>query len=179
MTFLDADGLVIRALYFAAEKHVHQRRKGEDRIPYINHPIAVAEILWRVGEVRDPAVLAGALLHDTIEDTDTRPEEIEAEFGTEILALVLEMTDNKSLPKSERKQMQIDHAPTLSPNARLIKLADKTHNIQSLTDSPPEGWSDEWKRNYLAWARSVVEQIRGANPALEAYFDKVCSNITF
>lgn len=179
MIFEDADGLLIRALHFASEKHVHQRRKGEDRIPYINHPIAVTEILWTVGEVREPVILAAALLHDTIEDTETSPEELKSHFGEAVLRLVLEMTDDKSLPKRQRKQLQVDHACELSHGARLIKLADKAHNIQSLMDSPPSGWSDEWKRSYMLWAREVVEGLRGTHDGLEQHFDTICDKIMF
>ena len=179
MTFEDGDGLLIRALHFAAEKHVHQRRKGEDQIPYINHPIAVSEILWRVGEVRDPEILAAALLHDTIEDTETTPKELMEAFGETVADLVVEMTDDGSLPKHERKDLQIQHAGGLSPGARLIKLADKTHNVISLSESPPAGWNDEWKRNYVSWARAVVDGLRGTHSGLETNFDEVCNKITF
>ena len=126
MIFEDADGLLIRALHFASEKHVHQRRKGEDRIPYINHPIAVTEILWTVGEVREPVILAAALLHDTIEDTETSPEELKSHFGERLP--VLEMTADNLC---KRQQKQLLTACELSHDARLIKLADKAPTFRA------------------------------------------------
>src|SRR5262245_50485669 len=122
-------GLILRALCFAAEKHRHQRRKNAGADPYINHPIAVAELLWDVGQVRDTNLIVAALLHDTVEDTDAKPDEIEAPFGKEVLALVLEVTDDKSLPNPARKQQQVQHAPHLSQSAKQLKLADKISNI--------------------------------------------------
>jgi guanosine-3',5'-bis(diphosphate) 3'-pyrophosphohydrolase len=90
----DAIGSILRALRFSAGKHNDQRRKDSKSSPYVNHPIRVAQTLWRVGEVRDVTLLLAAILHDTIEDTATTPEEIRAEFGEDVLALVLEVTDN-------------------------------------------------------------------------------------
>src|ERR1041384_6704850 len=103
----ESTGLLLNALRFAAEKHNDQRRKDAKASPYINHPIQVAEILWRVGDVRDTTLLVASLLHDTIEDTGTTPAEIKASFGEDVLALVLEVTDDKSLPKEVRKELQV------------------------------------------------------------------------
>jgi guanosine-3',5'-bis(diphosphate) 3'-pyrophosphohydrolase len=104
--------LVIRAAAFAAEKHRRQRRKDAEASPYINHPIALANVLAHEAEIDDAAVIAAALLHDTIEDTDTTAEELRAAFGREVAGVVVEVTDDKSLPKAERKQAQVDHART-------------------------------------------------------------------
>ncbi|MBI3892462.1 MAG: bifunctional (p)ppGpp synthetase/guanosine-3',5'-bis(diphosphate) 3'-pyrophosphohydrolase [Candidatus Wallbacteria bacterium] len=164
-------GFLLRSLLFAAEKHRDQRRKGVDASPYINHPIAVAEILANTGGVKDSCVLAAALLHDTIEDTQTTREELESNFGPEVAAIVLEVTDDKSLPKSRRKQHQIEHAPHLSVNAKLVKLGDKICNLRDVANSPPVDWSLERRRDYFEWARQVVEGIRGTNGALEKVFD--------
>lgn len=172
---LDALAPLLAALRLAAEKHRTQKRKGVDASPYINHPIEVAELLARVGSVRDVDLLAAAILHDTIEDTETTPEELEAAFGARVRALVAEVTDDKRLPKEERKKLQIEHSPQLSREAKQIKLADKISNVREIGASPPRDWSLERRREYIAWARSVVAGCRGANAALERHFDRVAA----
>ncbi|PYT07164.1 MAG: phosphohydrolase [Acidobacteria bacterium] len=171
----DSDGaaILIRAVAFSSEKHRHQRRKGADNSPYINHPIEVADLLANVGGVRDPAVLVAAVLHDTMEDTPTSPNELEAAFGRKVRLLVQEVTDDKSLPKEERRRLQVEHAPHLSPAAKLIKLANKISNVRDVTDSPPSGWSVESRREYLEWAERVIARCRGTNEPLERLFDEV------
>ena len=176
MVFQETDlGLILEAVQFAAVKHQHQRRKDVKETPYINHPIAVATTLWQVGEVRESAVLIAALLHDTIEDTETTREEIRARFGEEVLTLVLEVTDDKTLDKAVRKQLQIEHAAEKSPRAKLIKLADKTNNIYDISHSPPSDWTSERCVEYLDWTEKVVAGLRGTNAALEARYDKTLS----
>jgi guanosine-3',5'-bis(diphosphate) 3'-pyrophosphohydrolase len=164
-------GLILKALRFAAEKHSDQRRKDAKSSPYINHPIQVAETLWTIGGVRDVTLLLAAILHDTIEDTGTRPDEIRAEFGKEVLALVLEVTDDKSLPKQVRKQLQVETAPHKTHNAKLLKLADKICNVHDMITSPPSDWSPERKQEYLLWTEKVVAGLRGVNEAMEKYYD--------
>jgi GTP diphosphokinase / guanosine-3',5'-bis(diphosphate) 3'-diphosphatase len=161
---------VLRAAAFAAEKHRNQRRKDEEASPYINHPIQLAFILVQA-DVEDPVVLAAALLHDTIEDTETTLEELQIVFGFEIANIVAECSDNKSLTKLERKQAQIDHAAHISKRAKLVKLADKIANVNDINDAPPAGWSIDRKREYFDWAKKVVDQMRGTHAALEARFD--------
>jgi len=165
-------GSILMALRFSAEKHNDQRRKDTRSSPYINHPIQVAETLWSVGAVRDEAVLVAAILHDTLEDTDTTAEEIRSLFGEDVLGLVLEVTDDKSLPKQVRKQLQVEHAPHKSPRAKLIKLADKLCNIHDITHFPPGNWSLERKQEYLSWSERVVQGLRGSNRDLEARYDE-------
>jgi len=165
--------LLFDALRFASEKHRDQRRKDRRASPYINHPIEVASVLATVGGVSDVATLAAAVLHDTIEDTNTTEDELEAHFGREIRALVREMTDDKQLPKAERKRLQIVHAPAASHRAKLIKLADKICNVRDVTHQPPAGWSDERRREYLEWTEQVVRGCRGASGALERLYDRV------
>ena len=164
-------GLLLKALAFAAHKHRDQRRKDLAASPYINHPIALANVLWHEGGVMDAAVLAAALLHDTIEDTDTQPEELRKEFGDAIAEVVLEVTDDKSLPKAERKRLQVEHAGHISNAAQLVKLADKICNVRDVASEPPKDWDLERRRAYFEWAREVVDGMRGANPRLEAAFD--------
>ena len=163
---------LLHALAFAAEKHRSQRRKGEDASPYINHPIAAAELLARHG-VDDLVTLQAAILHDTVEDTETTPEELERHFGPEVARVVLEVTDDKTLPKEERKRLQVSHAPHLSPRAKLVKLADKVCNVLDVTHEPPTGWPLERRVAYLDWTEEVVAGCRGVNEDLEGFYDRV------
>ena len=163
--------LLFRALAFAAHKHRDQRRKDAEASPYINHPIALAEVLAGEGGVADVEVLAAALLHDTIEDTATTAAELRAEFGERIAAMVEEVTDDQNLPKAERKRLQIEHAAGLSPGARLVKLADKICNLRDVADRPPAKWDLQRRQEYFEWARRVIDGLRGTHPKLEAAFD--------
>lgn len=164
--------LVFRALAFASAKHRDQRRKDVEASPYINHPIALANLLVNVGGIDDPVTLCAAILHDTIEDTQTTAEELRAEFGDEITDVVLEVTDDKSLPSRARKAAQVEHAPHVSERAKLVKLADKISNLTDLAESPPATWTLERRQNYFEWARNVIAGVRGTNAALEARFDE-------
>lgn len=164
--------LVLQALQFAAHKHRNQRRKDEAQSPYVNHLITVANLLANPGSVTDPITLMGGILHDTLEDTQTTPEELEAAFGPAVRQVVQEVTDDKSLPKADRKRLQIEHAPHLSHYARQIKLADKISNVQDVITSPPKDWPLERRQEYLAWTENVVAGCRGVNPALEALYDQ-------
>ena len=165
--------ILLDAIRFSADKHRNQRRKNEEASAYINHPIEVAEMLVSVGNVEDLDTVIAAILHDTIEDTDTTPEEIERLFGKDVLSMVLECTDDKTLPKATRKQLQIEHAPHISRGAKQVKIADKISNILDITHSPPVHWPLERKMEYLDWAEQVITGLRGANPNLEKYFDEV------
>jgi len=165
--------LILKALEFASVKHRDQRRKDKDASPYINHPIALASVLWREGGVTDPAVIAAALLHDTIEDTQTTWQELRGEFGDEIADVVLEVTDVKWLKKESRKRLQESKARFSSERARLVKLADKICNLRDLVGHPPAGWSLERRQQYFDWAKKVVDQLRGTHSQLEKRFDEV------
>jgi len=176
MDFSENTGKLLEALRFSAEKHRNQRRKDSERSPYINHPIEVVQLLWEVGGVRDVNVLLAAILHDTVEDTETRPEEIGNRFGEKVLSLVMEVTDDKDLPKSERKRLQIVNAPHKSYGAKLIKIADKACNVRNLVTMPPKDWSLKRKQEYLLWGEKVVAGLRGTNEALEEYYDHELSS---
>ena len=169
---LSTEALVFSALAFAAHKHRDQRRKGADASPYINHPIAVARVLTVEGGVTDPVVLAAAILHDTIEDTKTTAEELRQEFGDEIAEVVVEVTDDKALPKADRKRLQIEHAPHLSKRAKLVKLADKICNVRDMASVPPADWALSRRQEYFEWATRVVDGLRESHPALERAFDE-------
>jgi guanosine-3',5'-bis(diphosphate) 3'-pyrophosphohydrolase len=164
--------LILRSLRFSATKHKDQRRKNIESSPYINHPIEVAELLHTVGEVCDVPTLVAALLHDTIEDTKTSPDEIRSLCGEEVLSIVLEVTDDKSLSKEDRKRLQIETSPKKSTAAKQVKLADKICNVRDVTSSPPHWWSLDRRAEYLDWTQQVVAGLRGANPALERLYDE-------
>jgi guanosine-3',5'-bis(diphosphate) 3'-pyrophosphohydrolase len=166
---------LIDVIIFATYKHQGQVRKDGNRSPYITHPLAVARAIAEIGHVGDTLVLKAAILHDTIEDTDTTEEEIRQLFGEDVLQVVLEVTDDKSLEKMERKRLQVIHAPSLSYPARIIKLADKITNCQDILQRPPEDWPQERRRNYIQWGVDVIFQIRGTNAALEDAFDQIVS----
>ena len=163
--------IILKALHFASIKHRDQRRKDEEASPFINHPIEVAEILARVGRVTDAVVLQSAVLHDTIEDTLTTAEELEGTFGPDVRYVVEEVTDDKSLPKAERKRLQIEHAPHLSARAKLVKLADKISNVRAIDLTPPANWPLERRLDYLDWTEKVVAGLRGCNKLLEELYD--------
>lgn len=169
---LGACAAIFAALHFAAEKHRDQRRKGQCASPYINHPIEVAELLVRVGHVSDVSLLQAAVLHDTVEDTETTFQELEAQFGPAVRILVEEVTDDKTLPKEDRKRRQVEHAPTLSAGARQIKLADKICNVRDLVTKPPLDWPLERRLEYIKWSERVVAGCRGANARLEQEFEQ-------
>jgi (p)ppGpp synthase/HD superfamily hydrolase len=161
-----------RALDFAARKHRDQRRKGAAAEPYVKHLAEVANLVAEVTEGKDPLLVLGALLHDTLEDTNTTPEELANAFGVEAAQLVAEVTDDKRLPKRERKRLQVETARGKSKRAKLIKIADKTSNLRSIISSPPKDWNRQRKREYFDWAAKVVEECRGVNARLEQCFDE-------
>jgi len=165
-------GLILKALEFASLKHRDQRRKDAQASPYINHPIALASVLASEGGVTDPVVLSAALLHDTVEDTQTTPAELRAAFGARIAGIVEEVTDDKNLPKAERKRLQVEHAAHISREAKLVKLADKICNVRDVAGHPPAKWDLTRRREYFEWARAVVDRMRGAHPGLERRFDE-------
>ena len=164
--------LLLKALAFAAHKHRDQRRKDAEASPYINHPIALANVLVNEGGVSDIEVLCAALLHDTVEDTATTHLELVDAFGSRIARIVAEVTDDQALPKAERKRLQVEHAPRLSREAKLVKLADKLCNLRDVAERPPAKWDLARRREYFEWARQVVDGLRGVHPRLEAAFDK-------
>src|SRR5688500_4024447 len=137
---------LLSAASFAAVRHTDQKRKGSRGEPYINHPLEVANLLANVGGVDDYDVLIAAILHDTVEDTETTPEELAERFGKRVASIVAEVTDDKSLPKKRRKELQIEHAPHLSAEAKLVKLCDKISNIRDVVQNPPKDWDLKRRR---------------------------------
>jgi guanosine-3',5'-bis(diphosphate) 3'-pyrophosphohydrolase len=166
-------GLVLRAARFAAWKHRDQRRKGRGAVPYINHPLDLAYVLWFEGAVTDPEILAAALLHDTLEDTQTTLQELQGEFGERVAGIVMEVTDEPTINWRARKKLQVSRGRLASLEAKQVKLADKICNLRSMVSSPPNGWTVERQRAYFDWSKEVVDQLRGANPELEQRFDQI------
>jgi len=168
---MDNVSKLIKAADFAAFKHRRQRRKDAEASPYINHPLALARVLKIEGGVADVDVLVAAILHDTVEDTETTIEELEREFGALVASIVAEVTDDDRLPKPERKRLQVERAPHISAQAKLVKLADKICNLRDMQTSPPARWPLERRRGYFEWAKAVIDGLRGAHPGLERLFD--------
>lgn len=166
---------IISAVAFAAQKHSDQRRKDHAASPYINHPIALAEVLTAEANITDPDILCAAILHDTLEDTETTPSELEERFGKRIALIVSEVTDDKSLPREERKRLQIVHAAAASREAKLVKLADKICNLRDIIAHPPHDWDATRKQEYFDWAKLVIAGVRGTNEPLERLFDELCA----
>jgi guanosine-3',5'-bis(diphosphate) 3'-pyrophosphohydrolase len=175
---MNTAGQILAAASFAADKHKNQKRKGSDGQPYINHPVEVASLLANVGKVDDVDIIVAALLHDTVEDCGVSYDEIRERFGPVVAGYVRELTDDKSLPKAERKRLQVEHAPNLSHGAKQIKLADKISNIQDVIENPPADWTSERRREYVEWGEKVVAGLRGANAELEKEFDEVVDRAT-
>jgi guanosine-3',5'-bis(diphosphate) 3'-pyrophosphohydrolase len=161
---------LVEAASFAAQKHTGHHRKGDAKEPYINHPLEVANLLANVGAVDDIDVLIAAILHDTVEDVGVTKDEIAERFGDRVAGIVMEVTDDKSLPKAERKRLQVEHAPHLTREAKLVKLGDKISNIRDVTNNPPSDWDTQRRKEYVDWGEAVVAGLRGANDGLERSF---------
>ena len=164
--------LITHALRFAAERHSSQRRKGQAKEPYVNHLAEVSELVADATEGKDVNLIAAALLHDTIEDTETSSDELVATFNNDIAQLVADVTDDKSLPKQDRKNLQVVNSRAQNMRVKLLKLADKTSNLRSLANSPPENWNTEQKQAYIDWTIKVAAGLKGVNPWLEERFDE-------
>ncbi|CAG8627004.1 13154_t:CDS:2 [Funneliformis mosseae] len=169
---------LIDTIDFAAKKHSFQKRNDPQGTPYINHPIGVAKNLTDAG-IYDFATIQAAILHDTVEDTDTSFEEIEQQFGREVRDIVAECTDDKTLVKSERKRLQIETIPHKSKKAKEVKLADKLYNLRDVQRMAPVGWSKKRIQEYFMWAKQVTDGARGTNQKLEDQLDEIYSNGTF
>ena len=165
--------LILKATSFSSQKHIQQRRKDEFSTPYINHPVSVALVIADIGGVDDSEILAAALLHDTLEDTETTPEELETEFGKRVCQYVLEVSDDMTLSKEERKAKQIEHASHLSEGAALIKLGDKISNVKDVINNPQDDWSLNRRKEYLIWAEKVIDNCPKVNNQLEKRFKEI------
>ncbi|CAG8810220.1 16241_t:CDS:2, partial [Cetraspora pellucida] len=170
--------LLFDTLDFAAKKHSQQKRKDREGTPYINHPIGVAKNLTDAG-ITDFATIQAAILHDTVEDTETTFEEIESKFGNEVRKIVEEVTDDKSLQTAERKRLQIEHTPHISDKAKLVKLADKLYNLRDMQRSVPVNWSKDRVQEYFVWSKKVTDGAKGINQLLDDQLEDLYQNGTF
>jgi (p)ppGpp synthase/HD superfamily hydrolase len=168
---MSSDLLILtQAFDFACRTHAAQRRKGAGQEPYVNHLAEVAHLVAQATSGADENLIIAALLHDVVEDQGVTRGQIVELFGEDVAALVMEVTDDKSLPKDERKRLQIEHAAHISARARILKMADKTSNLRAIQHSPPP-WPHARKQRYFAWAKAVVDNARGVNGWIEAAFD--------
>lgn len=163
---------VIDAILFAATSHAGQFRK-DSITPYINHPVEVMHLLAHTGNISDNEILMAAVLHDVLEDTDVTAEELSERFGQRVTDIVIELTDDNSLAKEERKRQQLLTCKGLSYEAKVIRISDKICNVYDILYAPPGNWDIERRRAYLEWANSVVSLIRGTNEQLETHFDEL------
>ena len=166
---------VLAAARFAADRHAQQRRKGAAGEPYINHLLEVAHLIALHTDPPDTELVVAGLLHDTVEDTGVTFTELRERFGDDVANLVMEVTDDKTLPKQRRKELQVENAPHKSRRAQVIKLADKISNLRSIMETPPENWSYERKRQYFDWARQVIDGLSAPEGRLKAEFDRLYS----
>lgn len=163
--------LVSEAAELAAQRHNGMARKGRGNEPYINHLAEVANLLATATDGADAELVAAGWLHDTIEDTDTTRGELARTFSERVASLVVECTDDMSLPKAERRQKQIEDASHKSSGAKLIKIADKISNIGARIQSDPTNEERNELADYAGWAEQVVAGCRGGNPWLDEKFD--------
>jgi len=161
---------ILHAAQYAAEKHAQQRRKGASAEPYVNHVLEVARMVADALPEPDPNLVIAALLHDVVEDAEVTRADLVAEFNEDVASLVMEVTDDKSLPKQERKRLQVEHAPHKSVRAQMIKVADKISNLRAMLKSPPAGWDLQRRKEYAIWADRVVSGLTAPSPRLMTEF---------
>jgi (p)ppGpp synthase/HD superfamily hydrolase len=167
--------LVTKAADFAARAHAGQRRKDASQLPYINHLIEVANLLATARA--DANLVAAGYLHDTIEDQNVSYDALRTEFGEDVADLVRAVTDDKSLPKGRRKNLQVEHAAHASPRVANLKVADKISNLRSIHDTPPANWPEKRIEQYIAWADAVVRALHGVQPELMREYEAARSRL--
>jgi guanosine-3',5'-bis(diphosphate) 3'-pyrophosphohydrolase len=164
-------GSVLEALDFAAYRHRFDKTKNDE--PYINHVLDVCKLISVVGEESDDEVLIAAALHDTVEKTATKPNDINFQFGENVFQLVMEVTDHSTGNDTDKFSQQLQRIDSLSKKARLIKLADKISNVKSLLSFPPAGWDLEKRSLYINWADKIIHALSGTNDKLETYYNEL------
>jgi guanosine-3',5'-bis(diphosphate) 3'-pyrophosphohydrolase len=166
----DPLNLVIRAAYFAGEKHRLQRRSDVEQTPYINHPLELAHILTEEGGINCLDTICASLLHDTLEDTDTSSDELKKHFGDVIASIVMEVSNDMTLSSQQRRVYELEKVVSLSHKAKLVKIADKLANIRDVSTMPPMGWTREKKQDYFDFALEIINQIGSVSPRLHQIF---------
>ncbi|MGI6247108.1 MAG: HD domain-containing protein [Pseudochelatococcus sp.] len=164
-----------RALAYAADAHANQRRKGAAQEPYINHLIEVLDLVARATGGEDEELLIAALLHDVVEDTPISAEDLAAAFGARVARIVVENSDDMTLPKDERRRQRIAAMAHKSPEARIVKTADVISNLRAIAVSPPAGWGMDRRLGYLEGCRQLISAGRGANAVIETLFDETAA----
>lgn len=169
---------ILTAASFAARAHAQQKRKGAAAEPYINHLIEVAELVAASGHQADVNLIMACFLHDVVEDTPVTRQQLADLFGEDVASLVMEVTDDKTLPKETRKARQVETAHKKSPRAQTLKLADKISNLRSMLTSPPRDWDAKRKLEYFHWAQAVVSGFTSPNPYLLREFENTFQRIS-
>ncbi|MFZ9848658.1 MAG: HD domain-containing protein [Flavobacteriales bacterium] len=166
--------LLFKALNYSAEQHKAQRRKGMESVPYINHPIKVTNIITQFIPDASDDLICAAILHDVVEDTDATIDDIKNKFGDAIASIVQEVTDDKSISKAESRRKQIENAPKLSYNAKIIRVCDKISNVRDICGENIPDWDYKTKIEYLNWAEQVVYALDKFHEELQfAFKDEV------
>ena len=168
--------MILKALNFAREKHEGQFRKDEFQRPYIVHPVGVYGLLFNAG-IENEDVLCAALLHDTIEDTNTTFDELAIEFNIEVAGLVGEVTNNPAISKAKQKLMQLEDAPYMTNGARLVRFADKINNLNDIAEFPPVGWDKAKKDRYVEFCKELIPLLNIDNEYLNKKFKEAIKKL--
>lgn len=169
--------LLLKSVDFAARAHRDQRRKGPAEEPYINHPIEVSRLIVECEPDTHEDILCAAILHDVIEDCGATRDEIAACFNASVADIVLEVSDDKALPRDERKAKQVETAPHLTAGAKLVRLADKVANVGAMLTDTPIGWDEKQILAYVDWAEAVVAPCREVSDNLSDRFDAIARDV--
>jgi (p)ppGpp synthase/HD superfamily hydrolase len=164
---------LLAAAHFAAQRHAGQRRKGKSDEPYVNHLLEVARLLAELPTELDCDVVIAGLLHDCMEDAGVTSDEIAAQFGERVASLVQEVTDDKTLDRQVRKELQVRNAASKSRGAQNLSTADKISNLRSTLADPPSTWSPDQQWKYAEWAKDIVGRFTEVDPALKLEFERV------
>ena len=170
--------LIEKAHEIAREAHKNQVRKT-DGSPYINHPLAVADILksYDFNEV----VISAAITHDVLEDTDTSESKLRSLLGDEVVDIVVAVSEDKELPWEERKEKYTSRIAEANDETKAVSVADKIHNAQSLIASHkidgPKVWKvfNRDKEKKIWFERLLLSKLQKtwSHPLLDEYVDLI------
>jgi (p)ppGpp synthase/HD superfamily hydrolase len=155
----------VAALRFAAERH-HAQRVPDSELPYLVHVVSVAAetIAALVPGIDANLAACCALLHDTIEDTETTYPEVAERFGTAVADGVQALSKDATLPKPDRMADSLRRIQAQPPAVWMVKLADRITNLAD----PPRSWTPARRRAYRDEAIAIADALGAASPALEA-----------